>query len=196
MAAVVGNGVIAGRWDNTVAFGVDEGKMPVGATHFEEQLSAFFTANPVQVAGSTVAIHVIEGQRISMDIKSGCGYQHIGAADLSAPAGAQAAIGSATHVQAGFGAEALAAPGHDIDHAEHGIATIYRRTGATDDFDAFDQADVQGKCRIAWRTGENVLVDGHPINQDLQTRAVVTRLRDAANTGITVSVVVGDIEPL
>ena len=76
------------------------------------------------------------------------------------------------------------------------ITTINRSTWATDDFDTFDQAYIKRKCRIGWSAGENILVDRHAIDQYLQTRAVVTGLRYAANTGKTVGVVIGDIDAL
>src|SRR5574343_771237 len=170
--------------------------MPVIAAHLEEKLPTVFAADPLQVAGSAIAIDVVEGQRSAVGIEAGGRNQHILATKLPPPARTQAPVGAAAQRQAGLGTHALAATGDDVDHAEHRIAAIDGSAGATDDFDAFDEANVQWKGRIDGNVGVDVFIDRHAVDQDLQARPIVAGLRDAAHAGKAVGVVAGDVEAL
>src|SRR5574343_930858 len=140
---------------------------------------------------------IVECSCQSIGIKAGGGYQHIRVADLSAPGRAQSAVAPRTDAQADFGAvDGVSAARHDVDHAEHRIAAIDRGAGAANDFDAFDQADGERKCRVDRAAGVDVFVDRHAVDQHLEPGAVIARLRNAAHPGIAVGRIVGDIEAL
>ena len=170
--------------------------MPVAAAHLGEQLAAILAADAVQVALTAITIDVIDAERATMHAEAGGRDEDIVAADLAAPAHTQAAVGTAAQLEGRFSTDAGAAAGDDVDHAEHRIATVDRRARAADDLDPLNQPDIEREGRIDRGAGVDVLVDRLPVDQDLQARPVVARLRDATHAAIGVGVVVGDVETL
>ncbi len=188
--------VVAGGGYDALALAVDQREIPVAAAYLGEQLAAILAADTVQVAPAAVAIDIVDRQRAAMHAETGGRDEHVLAAKLAAPAQAQAAVGAAAQLEGRFTADAGAAAGDHVDHAEHGIAAVDRRARAANHLDALDQTDVEREGRIGRGAGVDVLVHRLAVDQDLLARPVVARPRDAAHAAVGIGMVVGDVETL